>query len=78
MRRLSEHVVGSVRDIRKLVADMRTSSHASVLATEESTKLANEAAAASAQISDAVARHEAGTTQAKQALMKSSARSTSH
>ena len=67
MRRLSEHVVGSVRDIRKLVADMRTSSHASVLATEESTKLANEAAAASAQISDAVARHESGTTQAKQA-----------
>lgn len=67
MRRLSEHVMDSVRDIRKLVADMRSASHSSVLATEESTKLANEAASASAKISDAVARQREGTAQAKTA-----------
>ena len=65
MRRLSEHVMDSVRDIRKLVADMRAASHASVLATEESTKLARDAAAAAAKISDAVRRHQEGTSQAK-------------
>ncbi|UJR82635.1 methyl-accepting chemotaxis protein [Sandaracinus amylolyticus] len=67
MRRLSEHVMDSVRDIRKLVADMRAASHASVLATEESTKLARDAAAAAAKISDAVNRHQEGTSQAKSA-----------
>lgn len=67
MRRLSEHVMDSVRDIRKLVADMRAASHASVLATEESTKLARDAATAAGQISDAVTRHQEGTSQAKSA-----------
>lgn len=65
MRRLSEHVMDSVRDIRKLVADMRAASHSSVLATEESTKLANEAASAAVKISDAVRRQKEGTAQAK-------------
>jgi methyl-accepting chemotaxis protein len=65
MRRLSEHVMDSVRDIRKLVADMRAASHASVLATEESTKLARDAATAAAKISDAIRRHQEGTSQAK-------------
>lgn len=65
MRRLSEHVMDSVRDIRKLVADMRAASHSSVLATEESTKLAKEAATAAIKISDAVRRQQEGTTQAK-------------
>jgi len=65
MRRLSEHVMDSVRDIRKLVADMRAASHSSVLATEESTKLAKDAAAAAEKISDAVKRQKDGTQQAK-------------
>lgn len=65
MRRLSEHVMDSVRDIRKLVADMRTASHSSVLATEESTKLAKDAAAAAVKISDAVTLQQEGTRQAK-------------
>ena len=55
----------SVRDIRKLVADMRAASHSSVLATEESTKLAKDAASAAVKISDAVRRQQEGTNQAK-------------
>jgi len=69
MRRLSEHVVDSVRDIRKLVADMHGASHASVLATEEGIKLARETAAAAAKISDAVVRQREGTTQVKTAVV---------
>lgn len=70
MRRLSEHVMDSVRDIRKLVADMHQASHASVAATEEGTKLARETAAAAAKISDAVARQREGTTQVKTAVIE--------
>jgi methyl-accepting chemotaxis protein len=65
MRRLSEHVMDSVRDIRKLVADMRAASHASVLATEESIKLAKEAALSANKISDAVTHQREGTGQVK-------------
>jgi methyl-accepting chemotaxis protein len=69
MRRLSEHVVDSVRDIRKLVADMHQASHASVLATEEGIKLARETAAAAVKISDAVTRQREGTSQVKTAVV---------
>jgi methyl-accepting chemotaxis protein len=69
MRRLSEHVVDSVRDIRKLVADMHGASHASVLATEEGIKLARETAAAAVKISDAVGRQREGTSQVKTAIV---------
>jgi methyl-accepting chemotaxis protein len=67
MRRLSEHVMDSVRDIRKLVADMRGASHASVLATEESIKLAKEAAQSAGTISAAVGQQREGTGQVKSA-----------
>ena len=67
---LSEHVMDSVRDIRKLVADMHQASHASVAATEEGTKLARETAAAAAKISDAVARQREGTSQVKTAIVE--------
>ncbi len=69
MRRLSEHVMDSVRDIRKLVADMHQASHASVLATEEGIKLARDTAAAAAKISEAVARQREGTAQVKTAIV---------
>jgi methyl-accepting chemotaxis protein len=69
MRRLSEHDMDSVRDIRKLVADMHQASHASVAATEEGEKLARETAAAAAKISDAVTRQREGTTQVKTAII---------
>jgi len=65
MRRLSEHVMDSVRDIRRLVADMRSASHASVLATEEGIKLARETSASAAEISDAAGMQREGTEQAK-------------
>lgn len=68
MRRLSEHVMDSVRDIRKLVADMRAASHASVLATEESIKLAKEAAQSAGKISSAVGHQREGTGQVKGAV----------
>ena len=69
MRRLSEHVMDSVRDIRKLVSDMHQASHASVMATEEGIKLARETAAASAKISEAVAQQREGTGQVKGAII---------
>jgi methyl-accepting chemotaxis protein len=65
MRRLSEHVKDSVRDIRKLVADMREASHASVMATEEGIKLSRDTSAAAGKISDAVIRQREGTAQVK-------------
>jgi methyl-accepting chemotaxis protein len=65
MRRLSEHVMDSVRDIRRLVADMRSASHASVLATEEGIKIARDTSASAAQISEAAGMQREGTEQAK-------------
>lgn len=65
MRRLSEHVMDSVRDIRKLVADTREAAHASVLATEEGIKLAREAANSAAKISDAAQRQQVGTVEVR-------------
>jgi methyl-accepting chemotaxis protein len=65
MRRLSEHVMDSVRDIRKLIADTREASHASVLATEEGIKLSQQTANAATKISEAVARQREGTGQVK-------------
>ena len=70
MRRLSEHVMDSVRDIRKLVSDMHGASHASVLATEEGIKLARETAAAAAKISQAVGQQREGTSQVKTAIVE--------
>jgi methyl-accepting chemotaxis protein len=67
MRRLSEHVMDSVRDIRKLVADTREAAHASVLATEEGIKLAREAAGSAAKISDAAVRQQGGTDEVRTA-----------
>ncbi|WP_437962980.1 methyl-accepting chemotaxis protein (plasmid) [Sorangium sp. So ce119] len=69
MRRMSEHVMDSVRDIRKLVADMRAASHASVLATEDGIKLARDTAAAAAKISDAVDHQREGTARVKTAIV---------
>lgn len=65
MRRLSEHVMDSVRDIRKLVSDMRAASHASVLATEESIKLAKEASLSANKITAAVGQQREGTGHVK-------------
>lgn len=70
MRRLSEHVMDSVRDIRRLVADMHQASHASVLATEEGIKLARETVTAAAKISEAVVRQREGTSQVKTAVVE--------
>lgn len=67
MRRLSEHVVDSVRDIRKLVAGMRGASHSSVLSTEDSIKLAKEAAQSASKITQAVGLQREGTGQVKAA-----------
>ena len=65
MRRLAEHVMDSVRDIRKLVADMRAASHASVLATEDGNKMARETAASATKISSAASAQQEGTIQVK-------------
>ncbi len=65
MRRLSEHVVDSVRDIRKLVADMRGASHSSVLATEEGIRIAKDVAQSSSKITSAVSQQREGTGEVK-------------
>lgn len=65
MRRLSEHVVASVRDIRTLIGDMRSASQASVIATEESIRLAKDTATSATKISQAVGQQLEGTAQVK-------------
>ena len=65
MRRLSEHVMDSVRDIRKLVADMRAASHSSVLATEEGIRIAKDVTQSSSKITSAASQQREGTGEVK-------------
>lgn len=65
MRRLSEHVVSSVRDIRTLIGDMRSASQASVIATDDSIRLAKDTATSASKISQAVGQQLEGTAQVK-------------
>ena len=64
MRRLAERVTGTVSDVRERVSGIETSGHATVLATEESRKLAQRAAEAARTISGVTARQSADTEQA--------------
>ena len=68
MRKLAERVGASVFDIKKLVTDVRGSVAGSVLATEESTKLAEGTAESARQISMVTQQQRSGTEQAGQSI----------
>jgi len=68
MRKLAEQVTGSVADVKKLVGDVRASVSATVLATEESTKLAEGTADSARQINMVTQQQRSGTEQASQSM----------
>jgi len=68
MRKLAEQVTGSVADVKKLVGDVRASVSATVLATEESTKLAEGTAESARQINMVTQQQRSGTEQAGQSM----------
>jgi methyl-accepting chemotaxis protein len=68
MRKLAERVTASVGDIKELVGDVRASVSATVLATEESTKLAEGTAESARQINMITQQQRSGTEQAGQSM----------
>ncbi len=68
MRRLAELVLDSVDGIKQLVLDIRASSQASVLATEEGQKLAYQMNNSSKEITKLTGMQKEGTTQVEKTL----------
>jgi len=68
MRKLAERVTASVSDIKKLVSDVRASVSATVLATEESTTLAEGTTESARQINLVTQQQRSGTEQAGQSM----------
>jgi methyl-accepting chemotaxis protein len=64
MRKLAERVTASVRDIKKLVSDVRASVSATAVATEESSKLADGTTESARQINLVTQQQRSGTEQA--------------
>ncbi len=68
MRRLAERVTASVQDVKKLVADIRDSGSSTVIATEESRKLADGTTEAARQITFVSQQQRSGTEQVSQSV----------
>ncbi|MGE3854328.1 MAG: methyl-accepting chemotaxis protein, partial [Planctomycetota bacterium] len=68
MRRLAENVMDSVKDIKQLVADVRGSSQASVLATEEDMKLGAETTESAKRITFITQQQQTGTEQVSRSM----------
>jgi methyl-accepting chemotaxis protein len=68
MRRLAERVTASVHDVKKLVADIRESGASTVVATEESKKLAEATAGAARSITLATQQQRSSTEQVNQSV----------
>lgn len=68
MRKLAERVTQSVHDVKKLVADVRASVSATVMATEESSKLAEGTTESARQINLVTQQQRSGTEQAGQSM----------
>lgn len=68
MQRLAENVMGSVSDIKALTMDIREATNASVLATEEGTKLAADTTLSAQQISLIIQQQQTGTEQVSGAM----------
>jgi methyl-accepting chemotaxis protein len=66
MRKLAERITASVSDIKMLVSDVRASVSATVLATEESTRLAEGTTESARQINLVTQQQRSGTEQAGQ------------
>lgn len=63
MRRLAERVTASVHDVKRLVTDIRDSGSSTVMATEESKKLAHNTTDAARQITFVTQQQRTGTEQ---------------
>lgn len=68
MRRLAERVTASVQDIKKLVADISDSGSTTVMATEESRRLAEGTTEAARQITFVSQQQKSGTEQVSQSV----------
>jgi methyl-accepting chemotaxis protein len=68
MRKLAERVTASVTDIKKLVGDVRASVSATVIATEESSNLAEGTTESARQINLVTQQQRSGTEQAGQSM----------
>jgi len=68
MRKLAERVTASVADIKKLVSDVRASVSATVIATEESSKLAEGTTESARHIHLVTQQQRSGTEQAGQSI----------
>lgn len=68
MQRLAENVMNSVRDIKELTQVISEYSQASVLATEESTKLAGDTTRSARQIALILQQQQSGTEQVTRAM----------
>lgn len=68
MRKLAERVTASVSDIKKLVSDVRASVSATVIATEESGKLAEGTTESARHINLVTQQQRSGTEQAGQSM----------
>jgi methyl-accepting chemotaxis protein len=68
MRRLAERVTASVQDIKKLVADISDSGSSTVMATEESRRLAEGTTEAARQITFVSQQQRSGTEQVSQSV----------
>jgi methyl-accepting chemotaxis protein len=68
MRRLAERVTASVQDIKKLVTDIRSSGSTTVMATEESRRLAEGTTQAARQITFVSQQQRSGTEQVSQSV----------
>jgi len=68
MRKLAEDVMGSVKDIKQLVGDIRKSSHASVMAAEEGMSLSKQTNDSARQIALITQQQQTGTEQVTQSM----------
>ncbi len=69
MQRLAENVMGAVRNIKELTTTITESTQATVLATEESTKLASDTTFSARQIGLTIRQQQSGTEQAVKAMV---------
>lgn len=68
MQRLAENVMGAVKDIKELTASISTATQATVLATEESTKIAADTTKSARQIALIIQQQRSGTEQVSAAM----------
>jgi len=68
MRRLAERVTASVTDVKRLVSDIRESGSTTVMATEESRRLAQGTTEAARQITFVTQQQRSGTEQVSQSV----------